>query len=125
MTNDQRKNIKTLAIWVLKNKPKLNMHDYASSRVSPCDVDCGTASCFAGHGPVAGIKPKKGEDWCDYVARAFGNYSWGFLFDPYWPNSHRQSVARAYRLLNKGVPKKYSYTMSKYRIPSLKELKAV
>ena len=53
---------------------------------------CGTAACAVGHGPRAGIKPKKGEDWMEYSSRAFGlntellheMYLWEWMFGSDW-----------------------------------------
>ena len=39
---------------------------------SPTPGTCNTAGCLAGHGPIAGIKPKTRELWETYVFRVFG-----------------------------------------------------
>lgn len=84
-----------------------------------CDP-CGTAACFAGHGPMAGVKPKDGENWCGYVSRVFvptgpvriedgqlivGSFAaWCFLFGETWPDDPMLAARRGAYFLQRGLP---------------------
>jgi hypothetical protein len=35
---------------------------------------CGTSACILGHGPLAGVRPKRDEYWRLYAGRAFGAF---------------------------------------------------
>jgi hypothetical protein len=61
---------------------------------------CGTSTCFAGYGPVAGIAPLIGEDdWRAYIWRVYGVPVVGvlesFLFSCYHPNCAESCAVRA------------------------------
>lgn len=64
--------------------------------------ECGTSACFCGHGPLAGIKPLKGEGWETYGTRCFGAASenestplWDWLFHAEHENSIEAACKRA------------------------------
>ncbi len=72
-------------------------------------AECGTVACAAGHGPMAGIKPKSGERWIEYVDRVFAlknsEFHWCFTGD--WDgvdNTPHGAAARIRWMLDKGVP---------------------
>lgn len=75
---------------------------------------CGTSACAIGHGPLAGIRIKKTEDWSDYSARVFidqykenGGVAWGFLFSGSWSdydNTPSGAAARIWYFLKNGAP---------------------
>lgn len=63
--------------------------------------ECGTTACFCGHGPSAGIKAKRNEEWHDYAARAFGASQhdecnlWHHLFNESWSDDKDEAAKRA------------------------------
>jgi hypothetical protein len=74
-----------------------------------CVDVCGTAACFAGHGPASGLLGDPEELWPDYVERVFGvsagDLLYDFLFGAWWPNSIEEAVKRAdYVLTHRHVP---------------------
>lgn len=88
--------------------------------------ECGTCACAAGHGPLAGIKPRSRirvnadgritlkESWTDYISRCFITYDPGidkwcslqkYLFGPHHDNNPLLAAIRiAYFVLNKRFP---------------------
>ena len=136
LTPEQYKNLAKLIIFVKERvePPKFNIKYfyakkntkrkpgedlYASSRttdeIGKPKYECGTVACFCGYGPLAGIRPKRGEDWSDYGARAFGadvgaSYGdnllrvWSFLFSDEHKNSKIAACKRAAWLLQHGLP---------------------
>lgn len=123
LTKRQRSNLATLALYLRKLRPSkhFNMSDWARHNgfaVSPATFiklqktcECGTAACAEGHGPMAGIKPKRGEKWSPYVERCFGanNNIWGdssrdndqhkrevylTCFDTSWENDPKEAAQR-------------------------------
>ena len=114
ITPEQAKNLDTLATH-LEGLPD----DYKHFNMETFEEEtwCGTVACACGHGPTAGIKKKRGEDWGHYADRAFGaspaNDNWGFLFsaDWYWYQpTHHQAAERIRVFLNGGVPDGFSAT---------------
>lgn len=73
MTQEQRDNLKKLAVYLLSDnlKADFDMKNFAPYS-SPYDAECGTVGCAVGHGPYAGIQKKPGENWTGYAIRAFG-----------------------------------------------------
>lgn len=87
---------------------------------------CGTSACAVGHGPKAGIRPKKGEDWTEYSRRTLLNNArdyddnppegdqelnyeaWEWCFSGSWSNldNHHWGAARriSYLLDHNKVP---------------------
>ena len=124
-TPEQIRNLATLALYLrdidLKrgNVPaRFSMRYFAHGRQHdihfPAELkpECGTACCAVGHGPLAGIKAGKFEEWGEYMHRCFlipGNHTtFRFLFCGAWednPHSSRMQAANriAYYLLG-GVP---------------------
>ena len=120
ITEWQRGNLKKLGVLLetVVPPPEFDMSNYASvngGRMLPSDTvpmntkfytDCGTTACAAGHGPLAGIKPKPHENWEEYTRRVFGAYHsrddgpkelWHFLFAPEWEdidNTPKGAAAR-------------------------------
>lgn len=125
LTKLQRSNLATLALYLRGLKPSkhFNMSDWARHNgraVPPAKFiklqqtcECGTAGCAAGHGPIAGIRPKRGEEWQHYVIRCFGadNCTWGVdqeravyltCFDTSWENDPKEAAKRIAWLLLTG-----------------------
>lgn len=83
----------------------------------PSDVperyaECGTVACAAGHGPLAGIKPKDREGWGEYVDRVFAlsNDEFGWCFTGGWSaidNTPHGAAARIRWMLDKGLPENF------------------
>ncbi len=121
MTDQQRKNLATLCLYCKNLPPDYDGFDmryyvtegkgyqsYADLVRQPKKMGCGTAACFAGHGPNAGIRPLHNlEPWYQYVERAFGcvpssrsvDDPWNWLFNSNWPNSVGEAIKRAAWLL--------------------------
>lgn len=112
LTKFQRHNLAKLTLWCWTNRRKLrghfNMKVFWSEVEYPVDVpgehSCGTAACFLGHGPMAGIKPWQSEGWRDYAKRCFAAANldagpmrilWLWLFSEHHPNSITQACKRA------------------------------
>lgn len=89
------------------------------SNANVIPLNCGTAACAVGHGPNAGIKPKKGEEWGDYSYRTLidsvsdcehvdGNIAWEWCFSGEWSeyDNHHWGAARRinYLIKHKRVP---------------------
>jgi hypothetical protein len=119
MNNLQKVNLlRTARALLLDKGHHLEMANYAvdSTGASPCLLApsrlrqcveqarlsdaplCGTSTCFAGYGPVAGIAPLIGEDdWRAYISRAYGSAALEepFLFSCYHPNCAESCAVRA------------------------------
>jgi len=78
-------------------------------------MSCGTTACFCGYAPLAGIRPKKGENWFEYAKRAITggttswlridtNNVWDFLFSDEHKNSKAAAVKRGAWFLMHGLP---------------------
>ncbi len=133
ITNAQESNIRKLSSYAL-NLPEdykhFDMDDFCISddtfQPSPveakeilkatCNGVCGTAGCLLGHGPVAGIAPRRDEGWNDYSTRAFGAYrdsgwysdvsrEWLWCFGMTWGNNPADGALRLQYWLDYGVPK--------------------
>lgn len=84
---------------------------------------CGTVACAAGHAPMAGINPKPGESWTEYVKRTlvdydaspFANDVFTWLFDEKWADVDNtvQGAAERIRwfLHHESVPEDYEEQM--------------
>ena len=104
----------------------IKLRDYVAEKVDPqafdmsayCvdesgeDVDlrnhqCGTAACYMGWGPRAGINPEQFVVW-DFYSKKFVSHpsscEWRFLFSQNWPNSIPEAIARTDYLLEHGLP---------------------
>lgn len=136
ITRKQRRNIAKLAMFVrdkveppkfnikyfyakknTKRKPGEDLYDNSmtTDEIGKPKYECGTVACFCGYGPLAGIRPKRGEGWADYGARAFGadmeksyvdnlRQIWLFLFSDDHKNSKIAACKRAAWLLQNGLP---------------------
>lgn len=113
-----RKKIKILAdyVWNLpEDYEYFNMAFYGVfGKPAEMTKIFGTPGCFIGHGPAAGIKPKKFEEWEDYSERVTGldilSQEWDWLFDEDWKridNTPKGAAQRAYYLLEHGLPKNW------------------
>jgi hypothetical protein len=74
-------------------------------------MECGTTACAAGHGPLCGIKSKRGETWNEYTERVFGltfmSPEWHFCFSSRWDsidNTIKGASKRLIYFLNHGAP---------------------
>jgi len=73
-------------------------------------TECDTVACAVGHGPLAGIKAKKGETWATYAFRTLCSCddSFDWCFAQYWAdhdNTPKGAAARIrYMLSEKAVP---------------------
>ena len=70
---------------------------------------CGTIACAVGHGPAAGIRPKKDEFWVGYSHRAFtiDEDEWDWCFNGEWSeidNTHVGAYKRIFYLIENGLP---------------------
>jgi hypothetical protein len=120
MNDQQKKNLAILTLYVRSLPPGYDGFDmkwyvtedgrhqgYADEVCQPEKMGCGTAACFAGHGPNAGIEPQSRDSWWRYVERSFGcplsinglggPFNW--LFHSGWPNSIDFALKRAAWLL--------------------------
>ena len=135
VTDQQIANLEALASLLERHvpPPEFDMNVYVSSTkkyklsgymrslgsANPAQVkseyytDCGTVACACGHGPLAGVKPKRGEDWEDYSIRAFTNGQprlWSFLFSSDWhdvDNTPKGAAARIRQAIAEGIPSNY------------------
>ena len=94
---------------------------------------CGSSACAIGHGPLAGVDPKKYECWTEYAARCFnvfmsqGDVAGEFMFGCGWDltkhNKPLDASARIrYFLKHKAVPDDFGlYSDCGESIYSLKE----
>ena len=112
LTDTQRSNLTRLADYLAKGKTKhqFDMRDYYEE--SPC----GTVACAAGHGPAAGVRMMKAEDWVEYVDRVFGESvaQWYWCFCDCWgstDNTPQGAAARIRYMLENGVPENYDEQM--------------
>ena len=137
----QRKNMDTLIDHVL-NLPSdyehFNMGGFAThdgvdleaTKVAKVfeSCGCGTSACFLGHGPMAGIKARKNEDWYAYAERQFGltsshlrfgftHAAWVLCFSAAWAycgGTAEQAALRAQYLLDYGVPTGFNCPAKKW-----------
>lgn len=119
ITDEQETNLRKLAAYLLTlpaDYPKFAMslftQDGRGGQGHPAHLpDCGTAACAAGHGPSAGIRPKKGETWAQYSGRAFcetWSIEWDWCFAPFWAradNTAHGAARRILHMLERGVPR--------------------
>lgn len=112
LTTTQHRNIARLTLFV-KNSvppPRFNIKHHHSKAWLPSEAtyECDTSACFCGYGPLAGIKPQKGENWYEYAARVFTrgllNDVWPFLFSEHHKNSKTAAMRRGAWLLTHGLP---------------------
>lgn len=84
-------------------------------RIENRRYDCGTVACAVGHGPAAGIRLHKDNNWRVYAKRAFGVSAsvweddpvWDYLFSHEWArydDTHQGAAARIRTFLAGGVP---------------------
>lgn len=117
LTRWQRANLAKLAAYLRtlpKGYPDFEMSGFVKggNDGEAYVPECGTAACAAGHGPRAGIKPKKGEDWYTYSDRAFVDgsehyYGWEWVFSGDWAdydNTVHGAAARIEYMLERGTP---------------------
>lgn len=125
LTRWQRANLAKLAayLWTLPaDYPDFEMSRFIRPRNFDCVpayahvAVCGTAACAAGHGPRAGIKPRKNETWYSYSYRAFidggndGGDAWYWVFSAGWTdydNTVHGAAARIEYMLEVGLPDKW------------------
>ena len=74
--------------------------------------ECGTSACAAGHGPIAGIRPRKYDSWPDYIERDFlgmdscSNDGWAlfrFLFGQSHPDDPQLAAMRIANYAQEGI----------------------
>jgi len=123
LTKTQHKNLAKLTIFVRDSipPPKFNIRSFHSEENEyPADAtynECSTSACFCGYGPLAGIKPRKAEDWNDYAGRVFGaklecfedHAIFELLFDGTHKNSKVAAIKRGAYFLMNGLPKTNLY----------------
>lgn len=96
----KKENLRVLALYLLehgktiykKNLFTMTCFSLGSDEISektPLEVfnECGTVGCAAGYGPVAGIEPKYGQHWMDYVNENFcqtGQEVYNWIFSGTW-----------------------------------------
>lgn len=114
MTKKQKQNLLKLVKYLEQPKldAKFNMVCYGDETITTSSTDCGSVGCAVGHGPYAGIRKFKSEDWYQYSRRVFGlNYNeWIWCFDDLWiylDNTPKGAAARIRLLLEKGLPSNY------------------
>lgn len=125
LTAEQIANLRTLAYWHLSGAVYASPmgFDMGGFCGPPNSVDeiapqksasaCGTIGCLVGHGPMAGIKPRVGENWFDYSERCFIPDSlrgdeWLWCFAPEWEsvdNTPEGGAKRILWMLNFGLPR--------------------
>uniref|UniRef100_A0AAU8HYC1 Uncharacterized protein n=1 Tax=Rhizobium phage LG08 TaxID=3129229 RepID=A0AAU8HYC1_9CAUD len=89
LTEEKLANLRKLADYLYEKGELLEGFDMGMYNVDfqmkPRDLntenECGTAGCAVGHGPFAGIKALRGEDWVEYFERVFIDGSSSILFD--------------------------------------------
>lgn len=119
ITKRQMRNIAKLTVWARDNDGKVNFDIGTFCKVKGKDgiwdgfnsmavnvfklADqenvCGTCACFAGYGPVAGIRVYKDESWFRYIERCFTNCEWDeddVVFDLLFAAEHSNSLKAAY-----------------------------
>ena len=125
-TPQQRKNLTKLADYLAALPPaydQFRMNDYYALEDEDGDHDavdlsetaaelneCGACACAIGHGPLAGIRPKKGEwSWAQYSKRAFGcTYAYytksdepgAYMFGPENPDDPHAAAERIREVLD-------------------------
>lgn len=132
ITPTQFKNLCKLTTFVRTKvpPPKFDIREYYQPKGHDIDsgnipqpneakYECGTSACFCGYGPLAGIKPKRGEEWADYAERVFGASMWGHIYSLLFSGSHLNdrdaAVRRGAYFLTHGLPVKASF--SKWEAP--------
>lgn len=138
---EQRANLTTLSAFLIEKGDSLNfaMRAFASVPFDAAGSDeeherldelveipstmhevCGAVACAAGHGTLAGIPAKKGEDWPGYTARSFGAEQdefgglegplWVYLFESAWSDTDDTASGAGRRIqyvLQHGIPADY------------------
>lgn len=119
-----RENLARLATYLKSlpaDTPKFQMDRYANNargdEVPPYslkeEMECGTAACAAGYGPMAGIAPRQREGWNEYITRtlidtSLGHaFAWRWCFSCDWAdidNTPHGAAARIEYFLENGVP---------------------
>ncbi|WOF44322.1 hypothetical protein KNJ79_05165 [Sphingopyxis indica] len=113
LTLEQYQNLRRLAAYLVAlpdDYDEFDMSWWADDLCCrPKDAVCGTVGCAGGHGPRAGIDPIPGEDWEDYIARAFGGdfklqtYIFGSAWS-YVDNTPQGAGKRILYALHNGIP---------------------
>jgi hypothetical protein len=108
------KNLRRLAKYLQSRSLKADFIMSYYSRKQPLGYgigNCGTAGCAVGHGPYAGIRKLKKEDWLSYSVRVFGlerhSREWDWCFSGLWAskdNTPKGAAKRILTLLKSGVP---------------------
>lgn len=102
-----------LAAFVVTVKPdQFDMRTFRHDGTEPTQKhNCGTAGCFIGWGPAAGIRAKPYEGWKEYSGRMSGLFNrkdaWRWLFSGTWvstDNTPKGAAARWYYLRDHGLP---------------------
>jgi hypothetical protein len=98
----QQKNLRTLAEYLLSRDLKMGFHMGTFYEPYP-EAYCGTIGCAVGHGPYAGIPKDEEEEWGDYADRAFGSVEakiFRHLFSGNWKYYDNTPEGAAKRILN-------------------------
>jgi hypothetical protein len=123
-TSKKTDNLLTLAYYLLnlpKDYKEFNMKvlcrprdEFYPRTCEPIEavenMKCGAVACALGHGPLAGIKPKRGEDWREYSGRCFcprASHEWEWCFGQGWQgvdSTPKGAAQRILYLLEKGLP---------------------
>lgn len=118
VTDQQRANLKKLALYVWHNVPQaqFDMRDFSAD--GPMENHkCGTVACMVGHGPAAGISPVGFSAWNTYSFARFcllGN-QWTWMFGGAWKradNTPKGGAQRIFYALKHGVPESWPDQMS-------------
>lgn len=115
ITAKQEKNLRTLAEYLLSDNlvAQFDMSKFTEYSMWEEDthLNCGTVGCAVGHGPYAGIRKKKREDWIDYARRVFGcsedNNLFVWAFSGSWvtyDNTAKGAAKRILYAIEYGVP---------------------
>lgn len=141
LTKTQHKNLAKLTIFVRDKvaPPKFNIRWFFTSKEdrdhghccddsvpNKDDYSCGTSACFLGYGVLAGIKPRKEENWKSYGERFFGvkmagdwfngsDDKYNLLFNDLHKNSKSAAVKRGAYFLMNGIPE--NADLSKWETP--------
>ncbi|QIW87795.1 hypothetical protein Ab1vBOLIVR5_gp147 [Agrobacterium phage OLIVR5] len=89
LTKEKLANLRKLADYLYEKGELLEDFDMGTYNVDyqvkphalNTENECGTAGCAVGHGPFAGIKALRNEDWVGYFERVFIDDSSSILFD--------------------------------------------